>query len=122
MNHISHKYVQLNKSLTTNYKVSLFCINKGAGYYPYLQLFKEKIILEYLFPVPSPYEIIDHSFYHISFNTAHTMEEIEKRYENQISHMIQKKDCLFIITNYLIVFFLIIYKIIINKFSSINSF
>ena len=122
VNHISHKYVQLNKSLTTNYKVSLFCINKGAGYYPYLQLFKEKIILEYLFPVPSPYEIIDHSFYHISFNTAHTMEEIEKRYENQISHMIPKKDCLFIITNYLIVFFLIIYKIIINKFSSINSF
>jgi hypothetical protein len=30
VNHISHKYVQLNKSLTTNYKVSLFCINKGA--------------------------------------------------------------------------------------------
>ena len=122
VNHISHKYVQLNKSLSTNYKVSLFCINKGAGYYPFLQLFKEKIILEYLFPVPSPFEIIDHSFYHVSFNATHTMEENERKYEEQIYNMIPKKDCLFIIMYYLIVFTLIIYKIIINIYTKNLSF
>ena len=59
---IPSKFIQLNDSISTDYtKLKLFCINKGDGNYSYLDYFKSKITMEYLFPIPSPYEIVKDS-------------------------------------------------------------
>ena len=114
VNHISNKYIQLNNSIISNYDYSLFCINKGAGFYHFLKLFKAKIVMEYLFPEPSPLELSDYSFYEVSFNVAYSMDKIERAYENRISHMISKKECLKIIIYLLIIFLIFSYKTIIK--------
>ena len=121
VNHISHKYVQLNNSLIANYRISLFCINKGAGYYPFLQLYKAKIVMEYLFPTPSPFEKIDNSFNRISFNTAYTMDKNQRIYEKQKKNMISKSEFYNNIIYLLVIFFIISLK---NKIRNdeINNF
>ena len=116
VHHISHKYVQLNNSIIANYRISLFCINKGAGYYPFLQLYKAKIVMEYLFPTPSPFEKIDNSFYHISFNVAYTMDKNQKIYERQINYMISKNEFYNYIICLLIIFSIICLKILIRNY------
>ena len=121
VNHITNIYIQLNNSIIANYDYSLFCINKGAGYYHFLKLFKAKIVMEYLFPDPSPLEILDYSFYEVSFNVAYTMDKMERAYENQISHMISKKECLKIIVYLLLIFSMIGYKTIV-KVQEMNNF
>ena len=40
--------------------------------------------MEYLFPIPSKYEIVDYSIINISFNITYTMDKEIKNYENQI--------------------------------------
>ena len=63
---IRSKYVQLNDSIAINYnKYKLFCINKGDGNYSYLNLYQSKITMEYLFPIPSPYETVKDSILNI---------------------------------------------------------
>ena len=88
---ISHSFIKLNNSIHGNYKYSLFCINKGAGSYPPFKLYQEKIVMEYLFPVPSPYEIVDYSFLNLPYNISYSIIENEKKYNNKISHVIIKK-------------------------------
>ena len=51
-----------------------------------------KIAMEYLFPIPSPFEIIDYSFIKISFNVAYSMDRELKLFEKQKSFMIEKKE------------------------------
>ena len=120
VNHISHRYVYLNNSITGNYRISLFCINKGAGYYPFLQSYKARIVMEYLFPTPSPFEKIDNSFYNISFNVAYTMDKNLKICENQINHMISKNEFYNYIICFLVIFSVIGLKIIIRNYESID--
>ena len=77
--YIPYKYIQNKNSLIADYNTSLFCINTGSIYYSPISFLKTKIIMEYLFPFPTPYEIIDNSFPYISFNVVYTMEtEINK--------------------------------------------
>ena len=40
-----------------------------------LNFYKAKIVMEYLFPIPSPYEIIDYSFINLSFNVAYSLDK-----------------------------------------------
>ena len=40
--------------------------------------------MEYLFPIPTEYEIVDYSIINISFNITYTMEEEIKNYEHQM--------------------------------------
>ena len=84
MNNIPNNFIQLNNSITANYRTSLFCINKGPGIFNFLNFFKSKLTMEYLFPIPSKYEIVDYSIINISFNITYTMEEEIKNYENQL--------------------------------------
>ena len=114
VHNIPHRYIQLNNSISSNYKASLFCINKGAGNYPTLNLYKAKIVMEYFFPFPSPFEIIGKSFYDLSFEVINSMDKNEREFEKRISHMIEKVKVVKIITYLLILFFLIIYKLIKN--------
>ena len=84
MNNIPNNFIQLNNSITGNYRTSLFCINKGPGKFNFLNFFKSKLAMEYLFPIPSKYEIVDYSIINISFNITYSMEEEIKNYEHQI--------------------------------------
>jgi hypothetical protein len=72
---IPYKFVKINTSISSNYKISLFCINKGPGNYSFLKLQEAKILMEYLFPKPTPYEIIDYSIINLSYNVAYHMDE-----------------------------------------------
>ena len=73
---IPNKFVQLSDSISADYhNIYLFCINKGSGNYTYLNYYKAKIAMEYLFPIPSPYEIIDYSMINLSFNVAYYLDK-----------------------------------------------
>ena len=87
---IPNKYIRLNNSISEDYKFQLFCINKGAGNYSYLNFYKAKIIMEYLFPNPTIYEISDNSIINLSFNTVYSMNQIIKINEKQITNMVIK--------------------------------
>ena len=75
INNIPSKFIQLNNSISEEYGYSLFCLNKGAGNYSYLNFYNAKILMEYLFPKPSYYEIVDHSLINISFNIAKSLDK-----------------------------------------------
>ena len=59
INNIPSKVIDLNNSISSDHKFSLFCINKGGGNYSNLNLYKTKIFMEYLFPQATPYEIVN---------------------------------------------------------------
>ena len=87
-----------------NYKNDLFCINKGAFNYTDLAFYKSKLVMEYLFQKPSPYEIKDYSFINKSFNVVFTMDKIINNYEIQLSKTITKKECLNLMIMLILVF------------------
>ena len=74
-------FIQINESILGNYNYKLFCINKGSGNYPKLNLHKAKIVMEHLFPHPSKYEIFDYSLFTLAFNIIKTLEKKLKIYE-----------------------------------------
>ena len=51
---IPYRFINFKNAIYGNYKTSLFCINKGPGHYSYIQNYQSKIVMEYLFPIPSP--------------------------------------------------------------------
>ena len=108
---ISYNYIPLNNSVFGNYNYSLFCINKGAGCYSNLTLYQAKNVMEYLFPNPSPYEIDDTFLFNLTFNDVYSMIQTIKSNENIISHMITKKECLYIIINLILIFIVITIKL-----------
>ena len=115
VNNIPNSFIQLNNSIFANYKTSLFCINKGAGNFTYLNFYKEKIIMEYLFPNPSPYEIDDYSFVNLSFNATYSLDQNLRSCENQKFQMIEKREFYILQTN-LFIFFIIFFI----KFNNMN--
>jgi len=106
VSNIPSKFVQLNDSISANYGFSLFCINKGAGYYNYINYYKAKIAMEYLFPNQTPYEIIDYSILKISFNVTYSLDHYLKQYQYQNNQMISKDD-FYILQLYIILFLVI---------------
>ena len=106
------KYINLNDSINENYYFPLFCINKGAGNYSNLKLYQAKIVMEYLFPNPSSYEIVDYSSLNLPFNYTHLMNEKIKYYENKNFHMITKREFLYFEGKLILVFILTFFKII----------
>ena len=105
---IPNKLIKINDSISADYNSFLFCLNKGAGNYSFINFNKAKIVLVYIFPQPSPYEILDNSFVNLSFNVVYTMDKNIKDYENQISHMITKNEC-FYLGIYIIILFIFIF-------------
>ena len=108
---IPNKFIQLNDSISANYKFSLFCINKGAGNYSFINFYKAKIAMEYLFPNPSPYEIVDYSLLKLSFNLTYSLDKIITINEKKISNMITREDFFYSEVNLILFFLLIILKI-----------
>ena len=91
---IKYKFIRINDSISADYNFHLFCINKGPWNYSYLTNYKTKIVMEYLFPVQTPYEIVDYSFKNISFNTVYSMDKIfieNEKYLQLINKTIEVK-------------------------------
>ena len=109
--HIPFKFIQLNDSILSNFKYySLLCINKGAGNYSYLKMYNAKILMEYLFPNPSPYEIVDYSLLNISFNATYTLNRLLKLNEKEMSHFMTKKVCFYLLIKLILIFLFILFK------------
>ena len=108
VSNIPSKVIQLNDSISSNYRFSLFCINKGAGYFNYLNYYKARIAMEYLFPNPTPYEIIDYSILKISFNVTYSLDRYLKQYQQIIYQMISEND-FYNLKEYIILFFVMVY-------------
>ena len=61
VNNIPYKLINSRNSFKENYNnYSLFCINTGSLNYSNATFMITKIIMQYLFPIPSPYEILDY--------------------------------------------------------------
>ena len=108
---IPNKFIRINNTLSSDFNISLFCINKGEGNYSYIDFYEAKITMEYLFPIPSPYEIVDNTFSVLSHNVTTSLERIIKFNQMQISNMISKSEHLIAILNIIIILILIFLKI-----------
>jgi len=108
---IPSDFIQLNDSISANFDFHLFCINKGAGNYPQINLYKEKIVMEYLFPNPTKYEIKDYSLTKLFINIIHTFEKKVKKYESDLSQMITKKEYYILAMIKYFLFFLLLFKV-----------
>ena len=105
---ITYHYIKLNESIKENYNYSLFCLNRGAFNYSDLELYKAKITMEYLFPTPTDYEILDYNLANITFNVVHSMEQTILIYEKQLNKIY------YFINLLLLIIFLFILKAIIE--------
>ena len=75
--------IQSKNSIEGNYNFSLFCLNTGPYNYTDLNKMKSKLVMEYLFPEPSPYENINNFLPNLAFNIVYTMEkELKSCIEN----------------------------------------
>ena len=110
VNNIPYKYTTINNSIITNLKYPLFCLNKIVGNYSYLNYYKSKIALEYLFYKPSPFENVDYSIRKIAFNVVYSMEKEIKIYEQNEKNMISKDEFYYILIMILILNALIIIR------------
>ena len=71
---ISNNLIQNKNAIFADYNYSLFCINTGSIKYDSLVFMKSKIVMEYLFPFPSKFEIINNSLPITTFNTIKIIE------------------------------------------------
>ena len=128
VNNISNKLIQNKNSLDSSYNYSLFCINTGPSNYSNLTFMKSKILMEYLFPDPSPYEIVNKSLSSLTFNTLFLFDLELKKYKEHNSNKIdnlknmvkqlnlyKNQEKFFLNFIAFIIFFFLIYLKIINK-------
>ena len=110
--HIPFKFIQLNDSILSNFKpYSLLCINKGAGNYSYIKFYNAKIFMEYLFPNPSPYENVDYSLLNTSFNATYTLNKLLKLNEKEMSNLMTKKECFYLLIKIISIFLFLLFKV-----------
>ena len=123
VNDLSFKIISLNDSLIETYNFSLICINKIAGNYSYLDLYKAKIIMQSLFPKPSKYEKIDYSLFNIVVNTTLSMDKIIKKYEKKSRQEAEEKIKYIYFFNYFFLLLLLIkFNIFVKFFKYIKYF
>jgi len=111
VNHIPSKYINLKNTISEINKYPLFCINKGAENYTKLNLYEEKIFLEYLFPNPSPFEIVDYKLVNLSFNTIYLMNELLMNNQNKIIDMITQNNAFYLFFIIVIIVILLAIKV-----------
>ena len=123
VNNISYILIQNKNSIFSDYNYSLFCINTGAINYTNVSFMKSKIVMEYLFPISTPYENYNNSLQLLAFNTIYLVEEEfikykhkfinNKKHLNQKLNMYKKKfENVFILTSFSILFLILYFKII----------
>ena len=119
---ISYKYISNKNSLFANYNYQLYCINTNGSPNSDLSFLKTKLIMEYLFPDATPYEIIDYSSLFSSFklvkslrkdNSNKKSEELLKNIALKLEEKIKiykKKENNFILNNVIFIFLLLFKK------------
>ena len=106
IHHISYKYMDDNFENKLNYNFSLFSINTESEKYSSLTYTKTRIIMEYNFPEPTPYETINYSeLTKISYNSIYELENDKINIRNKF-----RKIVIFFITIILILLFTILKK------------
>ena len=105
---IGYTFIKINNTISANYNYSLFCINTADYNYSNMNYYIAKISMEYLFPIPTPYEIIDFSLANLSFNVIKSMEETILKYEGIIKQFNKIKQFISLII--LIALFFVIKK------------
>jgi hypothetical protein len=84
---ISYKLINNKDSINSEYNYSLFCINTGSMKYKNISFMISKIVMNYLYPNPSPYEIINsENMIFILFNTIFSMENELKKHKYSMNH------------------------------------
>ena len=128
---ISNKLIQNKDSIFSDYNFSLFCINTGSINYNPISFMKTKIVMEYLFPIPSNYEIVNNSLIFTTIRTIILLDEEINHYklvnnkfikilENKLNNYIKILNILWYFINLIIFIFLFIWKIILDtKFNDI---
>ena len=81
--HIPYKYINNKNSFLNNYNYSLFCINTGAYKYSDIDFLKTRIVMDFLFPIPTIYEIYSYSISSISFKVIQYLLNIINIKTNQ---------------------------------------
>jgi hypothetical protein len=88
---ISYKLINNKDSIISKYNYSLFCINTGSMNYNNNSFMITKIVMNYLFPNPSPYELINNeNMIFILFNTIFSMEKELMKYKYSMNHKIEQ--------------------------------
>ena len=105
VNNVPHKYIDVDDVFSSSFNYSLFCINTGHRKYRPIAFEKMKIAMNYYFPEPTPYEIINYiSIPNISYNIIYQKENEKNK--------LKKVNNITIITMVIIilVIFYVIYK------------
>ena len=90
---LSHKYIDIKKVLWENYNSALYCINTGGVNYSIFNFKKAKIVMNNLFPVPTPYENIDYTLSNRTLSSSkkldnNTIKFVEENYNNYQKNII----------------------------------
>lgn len=74
-------------------------------------MFEAKMVMEYLFPKPSPYEIVDYSILNLSYNIVYSLEEKIRINNKEIMENNRKINTISIKNNFFLFIFFILFKI-----------
>jgi len=123
---ISNKLIPNKDSIFSDYNYSLFCINTGAINYKIVSFLKTKIVMEYLFPIPSDYEIVNNSLRFITIKTIILLDKEFNHYKSIKNHSIKilkdklikyiiKIRILWFFTILILFIFLFLFKLLFNS-------
>lgn len=86
---ISCAYIKHNIAINANYNYSLFVINTGGYNYSPMSFKKQRLAMEKIFPEPSPYEIINYSYF--PSLALEIVNELDKDLKNCKKNIFKKK-------------------------------
>ena len=117
---LPYKFLQINGSVSFESIYALFCINKNSGNYSHLTQYKARIVMEYLFPNPSPYEKIDYSTINLSYNVVKSMDDTINIMKN-ISSGYELRHHFYYFELYLLLLIIILLELKLNIINNINK-
>ena len=114
---ITSRYIDIKGASIATKMYPLFCINRGAGFYSQKDLYKARLAMEYLFPIPTSYEIKDNSIFDLSYNIVLSTEKDKIVTEKKLKEISKKN--IFLSSEFILLSFLmsILFKLLslINK-------
>ena len=108
---LSYKYIDINNSIFDDYNHSLYCINTGGGNYSSLNFYKAKLVMNYLFPIPTPYENIDYTISNLAFNVVQSLENTLKLQEKNYKDIKRKNNIFHLEALIILIIFVLFLKI-----------
>ena len=109
VNPISCGYIDISNVIFANYDYSLFVINTGGLDYRPISFKKQRLVMEKIFPEPTPYEVINNSYVpSFAFNLVYELDKEIKKLKLK-----KTNKCKIVIFDkiYILFFLVIIFKI-----------